>query len=342
MNNHTTTTKPVDLIQLLVDSIQYNRYTQAIHQILILSMGSFGTVFNLVSFLIFCKKSFNSVPLFRYLRVYTFASFTGSLTLMSTFFLVTHSYQEVLLAYVTRLYACKILPSFVNALLFFFENSLDIFINLERALCFSTRFQAIKKISPYLISFLLLILCALINGPVYFLYDIVEDSQLPIELKLCKLTEFTKSYLGRLLLVISFIIQGPVVLILVIATNIIALICFRRYIKKKRLLNAHNTIENETEIQKKKRKQDEKETKKLFLLTFYLSIFSVLNHLMAFSAQFVVFIAVLSPTVNAWFILIYTFAFAFKNLINIFFFSKYNRRFRNSLLVCFKTWLDNN
>jgi len=49
---------------------------------------------------------------------------------------------------------------------------------------------------------------------------------------------------------------------------------------------------------------------RLFFMTFYLSIFSVLNHLIQFSAQFIIFILAMSPLVSAWFVSIYIFNFA--------------------------------
>jgi len=228
------------------------------------------------------------------------------------FNLAPYTFPAVLLAYTTRIYACKTLASFVT-FFFFFENSLDVFINLERALCFGTGFREFKKVSPYVISLLLFFLCVLINGPVYFVYDIVEDSQLPSVLRICKLTQFSKSSFGKLFLMISYMLQGPVLLICVIGSNIIALISFRRFLKRKAQLQAQTPIENETKAQKKKRIQDEK-TK----------------------SQFIIFILTMSPSVTAWIVFIYIFNFAFKNLMNIFFFYNFNKKFKNSLLSYFK------
>jgi hypothetical protein len=135
---------------------------------------------------------------------------------------------------------------------FFFENTLDIFINLERALAFSSGFGRFKKISPYIISLLLFSLCILINGPVFIVFDIVEDSQFATALRLCKLNQFSKSSLGKLLLMISYILQGPVSLILVIGSNIIALISFRRFLNKRAQLQAQVPIEYESEAKGKK------------------------------------------------------------------------------------------
>ncbi len=170
------------------------------------------------------------------MRIYTLASLIVSCSLMFCIIFALYTFPKLLLAYITRIFSCKIFPSFVTAFFFFFGNVLDIFINIERALCFSTKFERFKKISPYIISLILLIVCALINGPVYFLYDTVDDSQLPSLLKLCKFSQFSKSSLSRLLLMISFVLQGPVALMLVIVTNVIAMISYRRFLKRKAAL----------------------------------------------------------------------------------------------------------
>ena len=84
------------------------------------------------------------------------------------------------------------------------------------------------------------------------MFDIVEDSQFATALRLCKLNQFSKSSLGKLLLMISYILQGPVSLILVIGSNIIALISFRRFLNKRAQLQAQVPIEYESEAQRKK------------------------------------------------------------------------------------------
>jgi len=67
---------------------------------------------------------------------------------------------------------------------------------------------------------------------------------------------------------ISYILQGPVSLILVIGSNIIALISFRRFLNKRAQLQAQVPIEYESEAQRKKIIQNEKANKRLFFVYF--------------------------------------------------------------------------
>ena len=324
-------TEPNDLKTLLLANIQFNKYTDAFNIYLIVPSASLSTLLNLICFDIFRKKSFDSVPFFKYMRVYTLASFIVSLSLMFCFYFAPFTLPQFLLAYTARVFACKIFPSFVTAFFFFFENALEIFINIDRAVSFSSKFDRFKKISPYLISLILLLVCALINGPVFLLYDIVEDSELPKTLRLCRLSQFSKSYSGKLFLMISFVIQGPVVLVLVIATNVIAMVSYRRYLKRKTQANELQDLAHR-EIMTEEQKKNEKINKNLLFMTFYLSIFSVVNHSIQFSSQFVIFIFALQPSVSAWFIFTYTLNFVLKNLMNIFFFYNYSNQFKNDLL----------
>ena len=258
MNSQTKANSTIDLISSLLENLVVNKYTDKLFVYVIIPMASLGTLFNLISLVIFFKKSFKDVPLFKYMRVYTLASLIVALSLIFSFHFSPYTFPELLFAYSTRIFNCKIVPSYVTAFFFFYGNVLDIFINIERALCFSNGFKRFKKISPYVICLILLFLCVLINGPSYFLYDIVPDSELETVMRICSLSEFTTSDLGELLLIISYVIQGPVILIILIVTNIIAVISYRRYLKRKEEAHHRNSPRRsgvESGIQKKKKKK---------------------------------------------------------------------------------------
>ena len=328
-----------DLMSILLANFAINPYTDKLCLFVIIPISLLGTLFNLISFGIFCKKTFGDIPLFKYMRAYTLSSLIVSSSLIFSFYCSPYSIPELFLTYSTRIYDCKV-PTYVTMFFFFYGNVLDIFINIERASYFSNGFKIFKKISPYTSCLILLLVCVLVNGPNYLLYDIVPDDKLSSLLRLCKLSEFTWSPLGKILLLMSFIIQGPVVMILVILTNIIAVISFRRFLKRKAEFhqNPHNKQEIKTKAQVKKTKKLENINKNLLLMTFYFSIFSVIYHVIQFSAQFVVTILkdVSSNWVSAWFVWITMFVISFKNFSNIFFFYRFNSKFRNYFLFCRK------
>ncbi len=132
----------------------------------------------------------------------------------------------------------------------------------------------------------------------------------------------------KILLIISYVVQGPIVLIGEIITNIISMVSFKRFMRRKAELNAQRLSVNESELERRKRLKIEKMNRQLLFMTFYLGIFSALNHVVQFSSQFVLFIFNLSPSVGAWFIFIFAFAVTLKNFSNIFFYYHFNKQFR--------------
>ena len=220
---------------------------------------------------------------------------------------------------------------------FLYENVIDIFINIERALCFSNGFKAYKKISPYIICLILLFVCIVVNGPNYLLYDIVPDDKLASLKHMCALSEFVRTPIGQLLLMTSYIVQGPVVLIISITTNVIAVLSYRRFLKKKAQARFTSNKNKDQDNEKSaKEKKEEKMNRSLLLMTVYLNILSAIYHLIQFSAQFVLFIFRLSNWLAAWFVFTGMFVFALKNILNIFFYYHYNNKFKEALLVCVK------
>ncbi len=340
MNDQTQDNSTYDLYSVILSSLNVNKYTDVLFLYVIIPLASLGTVFNSISFGIFCKKSFNKVHLFKYFRVYTFTSLIVSSSLIFSFYFSLHTLRELVSAYSARLYICKIVPSYVSIFFFFYGNCLDIFINIERASNFSYRFSGFKKISPYFICLILFLVCVLINGPNYFLYDIIEDDQTQIRFD-CKWSQFTWSPLGKLLLMISFIIQGPVVLIMAILSNLIAIFSYRRFLKRKALIVNHEANKNKGH-ESAQMKKDEKINKKLLFMTIYLNGLSIGYHLIELSAKFILFWFDTSASLAAWFVFIGILMFALKNFLNIFFFYKYNYQFRNALIFCGKELFNEN
>ena len=103
---------------------------------------------------------------------------------------------------------------------FFLGNLIEIMINIERALYFSEGFQKIKQISPYFICFIILILSFIIFIPNMMSLKWVQTDQIYTLKRITTSTDFALSKLGKILLIISYTLEGPVVFILLIANNI--------------------------------------------------------------------------------------------------------------------------
>ncbi len=125
--------------------------------------------------------------------------------------------------YVTEyflIYICN-LTNWFYLLFFFFGNCLDILLNLERALEYSNGYAKIKQISPYFICFIILVLCIIIHIPSDLAASHTPDDQLYVKLRLCYATTFATNSITKLILIVSYIIEGPFVMVLAVGSNIL-------------------------------------------------------------------------------------------------------------------------
>ena len=341
MNNQSEANYTFNLETSIFDNISFNIYTDKLSLGFTLPMAVLGVLFNLISFGVFCKKKFNQVSLFKYMQAYTLSSSIGSFSLVFIFFNSPYTFPELLMYFGSRVYNCKVMFCILN--IYIFSNVLDIFINIERAVCFSTGYKAYKKISPYTFCWVALFACLLSNVPIYFIYHILSDSELNDRVidanltnryyNVCELSQFTLSEFGRILLIVTFIVTGPVVFLLGIATNIFAFISYRRYMERKkatlRIPQPKPNHKTDDQLKKEKKKEDNKIS--LLFMTVYLSMFSCVNHIIQFAAETVIFVAAPAPKIAAWFIFVGFFSIVLKNVLNIAFFSYFNTRFRETI-----------
>jgi len=242
-----------------------------------------------------------------------------------------------------RIYTCNIVSWIVN-LFFSYGNCLDILMNLERALSFSNKYHKIKQISPYLICFIVLILSIIIHIPSNLSGTYTPDDQLYITLRLCYATSFASSPNTRIILIISYIIEGPVLIILAIVSNILAYASYKSFMKRKEQLrnnNNNNNNDNElTENEKRKIEKNEKMNKKMLVMTICLTIFSIISHIIQFGTQLIAFVlsAYFSFSHLAWARFIFSFIIIFKHFFTIFFYYYFNLNFKLmiSSIICKK------
>jgi len=215
---------------------------------------------------------------------------------------------------------------------FFLSNLIEIMINIERAIYFSVGFQNFKKISPYFISFLFLVLSLIIYIPNFFLsIKMVPEDQIYILYRLTIPTDFALSKLGKITLLISYILEGPIVFILLIVTNIIALISFKRFNQRKEFIERANNIEMMSEGKIIKKNKIEKMDRKLLIITSFLSLASIFAELIQFTAQLFYFVITsLSPNTVGWLIFASILSIALKQFTSIIVYYNY-KMFRKEL-----------
>jgi len=323
---------------LLLSNIRTTYLTDALNLYLIVPMAVIGTYFNFVTLTILGKKSFRKMNIYKLMLIYSFISFIITLFMIFFFFYTPHILFEMSISEIGRIYSCNFINWFL--MFFFYGNCIDILINLERALSFSNKFEKLKKTSPYLICFIVFIICVLIHLPTYLSETHTSNDELYIKLRLCYATSFATEPITRLILLISIIIEGPVVMILVIGSNILAFVSYKSFLKRKqtaleltRFNNNNEPIDHQlTDIEQRKQDKKEKMDKKLLKMTIFLTIFSIITHIIQFGAQLVtILFSSNNKLVFAWAFFILSFMVIFKHFFTIFFYYSFNSKFKTYL-----------
>ena len=205
---------------------------------LIVPMGMFGALLNILSFFIFLKKDLRGINFYKYFQLYALTSAVLSLILSMSFMQSPRFFFEISISQSARIFKCLIEGSYVLPLFLFFSNALNILLNIERASKFSDKLKSFKKISPYLACLCLFIVCALINLPMFFLIDTASDEYInealsslekAIQFKgICIRNENSLSLFGTIATLFSFVVKDLITFILDIASNIGAIICFKK------------------------------------------------------------------------------------------------------------------
>ena len=205
---------------------------------LIVPMGIVGVLLNCISFVIFLKKGLRELNFYKYFQVYALTGVVLSLILSFSFMHSPHFLFEISISMYSRIFKCLIEASYVLPLFLFFSNALNILLNIERASSFSENLKSFKRISPYSACFCLFMICAVINLPMYFLIDTVSDEYINEALSvrekafqikgLCIRNPGSLNLFGIIATWFSFVVKELVTFILDVASNIVAIICFKK------------------------------------------------------------------------------------------------------------------
>jgi hypothetical protein len=250
--------------------------------------------------------------------------FTFYRTLNVFFDLSISIYGRIFMTYV---------PNCITVYFFFLGNLIEIIINIERAVYFSEGFKRLKKMSPNLIGFCVFILSLLIYTPNFLSAKMVPEDKIFILYSIVMPSDFALSKIGKLILIICYILEGPVIFILLIASNLLALFSYKKFNQRKELIDRANNIEMMSEGEIKKKKKIEKTDRKLLILTSYLTLFSILTAILVQStARYFYFIETsLSPQTFGWMIFTSCFSIALKQssaIIVYYSYKKFRKEFR--------------
>ena len=256
----------------------------------LLPIGLIGLCLNIISFIVFVKIKIKSTKLYSYLRVYTLNSCMMCSIGMISFLPFTPRYFKLTGNYYIVFFQCFIL-NYVAANFYLFGNLLDIVICFERLSIFIRMFKKIQHYSPYLISFILLIISFLINAPILFWFrNLSEDEFYSSSLKLnnesftmCGRTQFLKTNFGLIISIVAIFVRDIVTLTLEITLSIVMIYYMRMFFKNKMnnipIFNNNNTIQNHstTRIEEFDKNFD----RTLRMMTF-IQLLAILTHSITF------------------------------------------------------------
>ncbi len=334
MNNNQTFNNETGLIKsiyyLIVGSTW--RY-DSIYLFLITPMGLLGVLFNSVSFGIFISKKFRNQALFKYLQVYTFNSLILSATFSGSFLISPRYLFDLSHSISARIFKCYLVPSVIVSLIFYYNNAIDVLINIQVAAVYTNRLDRFKRVNPYVMCAIVFAICFVFNSPNYLLITISTDEQVNGALSslssimkfkgLCLRNPIYLTAYGTAITMFGFVVKELLTLCLEIGSSLTSIFYMRIYYKRNRDLNRHNVSHQEV---------ISKDEKKKTIMALSLTFFSICLHFFEFAAVFIIFFV---PNIVSfeYSMLIYVFI-SFKQLINFPLFCLLNRKFRNTLCFC--------
>jgi hypothetical protein len=321
------------LNSLLISNIRTTYLIDSLKMYLAIPISILGTALNAISIIILSTKSFRKINIFKIMKIYNIVSLVILFGSIFSFLLTPYILFELSISLIARIYSCY-LRNWILILFFFYGNCLDILLSLERALNYTNGYQKIKKISPYIICFIVFILCIIIHLPSDFALAYTPDDQLYVKLRLCYSTDFAILPVTKMILIVNYILEGPINMILVIGSNLLAYISYKSFIKRKQQATYNNRSAELTESEKRKQDKIEKKNQKLLIMTIYLTIFSIITHLIQFGAQLLIFVfnSRISSILYGWTNFSYLFIAIFKHFFTIFFYYYFNQNFKYKLL----------
>lgn len=323
-----------ELIKTIYYMIVGSTWTyDSIYLFLVTPMGILGILFNGISFGIFTLNKFRNQALFKYLRVFTFNSLILSITFSCSFLISPRYFFDLSHSLIARVFKCYIVPSVVVSLIFYFNNALDVLINIQIAAVYTNRLDRFKSINPYILCAVVFTICFVVNSPNYLLISISTDEQVNEGLSsfanilkfkgLCLRNPIYLTTYGTAITMLGFAVKELLTLCLEIVSSLASIHCMRMYYKRNRNLTGQ-TVNRQELISKGEMKKT--------IMALVLTMFSILLHCFAFSAVCIIFFV---PNIVAfeYTLLIYVFI-SFKQLINFPLFYLFNRKFRK--MLCYR------
>lgn len=304
----------------LVYKVRINTTTwliDTLYLFLIVPLASLGVLSKIISFVVFNRKEFKKNSHYTYLKIYALICLFIDFHLILFISHLPYYLFDLSISEFARVFRCLMVPSYGLKLLAFVSNSMDIVLNLERASNFNINLKFFKKLSPYLVCFILCLICFLINFPSSYLLRISDAYELFSKFEFCQKTEFSQSLIGYSISITIFLIEGPLLLILVVLSSFLAHFSMKSYFSNK----TESIIINESSSMTKKINNLEK---RITFITILITFFSFCFHLILFNLNVCFFILNVDKSIYIFlhFVIILVLAIKSSCLVLVFFLNK--------------------
>jgi hypothetical protein len=325
--------------EIFLSKLGSNLIFDSINLFLITPMGILGTILMFVSLVIFLHKDFRKLAYFQYLQVYTLSSLIQAATLIFMFYQAPSYLFEISISMSARIYGCKILNSYVIALLFFYNDAIFILLNLERISNFAENsLNNFKKVNPYLACFILLVICELFNLPTFFVYDLATDQDIELALssyknvmkfnKICIKNSFGFSSLGQALGIFGYLVKGLITLLIDIGSTLASAYYIREFYRKKKTIQQQQQQQPANTINKKEDSIEKSRVKQMKMI-IYLSVCTVIFHIIQLVGDIIILLSKISLQLLIVKIILLL-VVGVKQILNFYYFFYYNRKFRQT------------
>ena len=303
---------------------------EIIYLLIILPLSIFGFFLNILSVFIIQKIKKNNIHMiYNYLAIYCINSTFIMIVMMPSFYYFTPRIIGFRTDLFAKIFNC-FFANFFGTTFFLFGNLMDILICYDRLTIFKIKLKSSEKyMNPYLIIIGLYIICFGINVLSLLRVRIASDEEVAINL-MRSINTTTIFYLnGRGIFstnVFAFasylFCRDILTLILEISISIVLVINVREYIKNS---SVNETVLNHAQTRHHQNNQNQTNARKLkrqviinlSKLTLYLSLISIISHLLVFMT-FIGFFLVSKPIIINSLITFSFFSLYMKHAINFF------------------------
>lgn len=244
-------------------------------------IGFIGFILNLICFIILvCQSRSTNANIIKYLQIYSLNSCI--LCLLYGFMFITQSprfFSIIAFSDIGKLYRCKIF-GYLSMTLYFFGNMLNILIVFDRLSVFLNEklynFNAKRSYTKCIIIFLM---CIIINSPILISFKNENMINSTNTIDICEqtlLADTTHSFVFNLML---YFLRDILTLIVEIMITVLSYYYYANKIKNIHEYH-HVILFNSPNYIKITIKDDRKKGNQVLLMTIYLSIVSIVFHLM--------------------------------------------------------------